>query len=272
MLPKQSKLIEEKDANYEIKKQRIGGIGIVYIKYTLDQNLFENDQHLRLFGEKFVQKNKNNCKLSISGKTYEIKCKINQEEFKNYNIKKNDEILEVQLKGKGIEDMSSMFFLCTSLIYVNFSSFSTKNLTNMEAMFYGCKSLTQVDLSSFNTQKVLNMVGMFYGCENLIKVNLSSLNTQKVVGMRSMFKGCESITKIDLSSFSTENVVDMFGMFDNCKNLVKVDMSSFKFQNAYNVDDMFKNCHSLIKTERENYNEIKHNIKSKESELLLIEV
>ena len=271
-MSKKSKLIEEKDANYEIKKQRIGGIGIVYIKYTLDQNLFENNQYLRLFGEKFVQKNKNNCKLSIAGKTYEIKCKINQEEFENYNIKKNDEILEVQLKGKAIEDMSSLFFLCTSLIYVNFSSFSSKNVTNMEAMFYGCKSLTQVDLSSFNTQKVVNMLGMFYGCENLIKADLSSFNTRKVLGMRSMFKGCKSLTKIDLSAFNTENVVDMFEIFDDCKNLVKVDISSFKFQNAYNIDAMFKNCHSLIKTGRENNNKIKHNIKSNESELLLIEV
>ena len=153
------------------------------MKYKLDKNLFENNKYLRLFGEDFVKINENKCNTIINGKEYEIIPLIDVEEFEKYNIKAEDETLEVILKDKTIEDMSCMFL--------------------------GCESLIKIDLSLFNSQTIIKMGAMFTGCENLIKVNLKSFNTKNVRRMGGLFGNCKSLNNIDLSSFNTENVTDM---------------------------------------------------------------
>ena len=97
----------------------------------------ENEDKIRIFGMDFVNNNKNKIKLEIEGKEYELK------EFYN---KKNNKIKNLQIKIKGIE-----------------------NITNMRCMFCGCSSLSNLpDISKWNTNNVTSMHYMFSGCSKLL--------------------------------------------------------------------------------------------------------
>ena len=191
--------------------------GLAFMLYRIDINSFRN---IKIFGENFVTKNKENCKIFIGEKEYEIIDTIYVEDFNKYEIKSNDEILEIILKGKNIEDMSYMFSDCENLIKVDLSSFDTKNVISMYSMFSGCGNLIKVNLSLLNTQNVKNMAWMFCYCENLIKIDLSSFDTKNVTDMSYMFNYCKSLSEVDLSSFNIKNVEDIINMFSDCESLI----------------------------------------------------
>ena len=141
--------------------------------------------------------------------------------------------------------MSYMFFNCSSLIEIDFTSFNSNEVKNLDSMFFGCSSLKNINLSSFNTSHVINMRNLFYGCSSLKKINLSTFKTDEVNFMSYMFYGCKSLEEIDLSSFNTIKVFDMEGMFGGCHSLKKLDVSSFKTYIVENMSSMFKGCESL---------------------------
>ena len=108
------------------------------ILYKINKKMYllEKEYTIKIFGNEFVENNKNNCKMIIENKEYELAKKFN---FKNYN----KDILEIELKGiENITDMSNMFSGCTSLYSLpNISKWNTNNITNMSYMFSGCTSL-----------------------------------------------------------------------------------------------------------------------------------
>ena len=57
--------------------------------------------------------------------------------------------------------MSSMFFNCHNLRYVNLNSFKSDKLENMAWMFYWCNNLTNVDISSLDINKVNKKLQIF---------------------------------------------------------------------------------------------------------------
>ena len=64
---------------------------------------------IRIFGYKFVKKNKKLCKIIINGKEFDLKTNINKNQL-------NNGILEIKLKGiKKIINMSYMFHRCDRL-------------------------------------------------------------------------------------------------------------------------------------------------------------
>ena len=162
----------------DVDQSKIKENGTVRTTYKIDESFFEENQCIRLFGKNFVEKNKDKCRMLIGGKEYEVKEMMKKEEFEKYGIKEKDGILEVILKGEGINDMSYMFCDCNNLIKVDLSSFNTKDVEDMTNMFFGCESLTKLDLLSFNTENVKLMACMVYNCKNLTKLDLSSFNTQ----------------------------------------------------------------------------------------------
>ena len=114
--------------NFEDKVQLKGKKnGIIRITYTLEENSHEETNYIRLFGEKFTKKNKNNCKMIIAQKEYKIISVIDIEESKENDITVENEKLEIILKVEQIEDMSDMFCSCKRLIDVDFSLFSKYN-------------------------------------------------------------------------------------------------------------------------------------------------
>ena len=94
-----------------------------------EDNQDEDKYEIKLFGEKFIENNKNNCKIIIDNKEQDL--------IEYLKINKNEKILKIKLK-------------------------EIKTITNMSYMFDGCKSLTSLpDISNWNTNNVTNMSFMF---------------------------------------------------------------------------------------------------------------
>ena len=238
--PLKIKNLEDKN-QYQMEEN-----GIIISTYKLDQNLFEQDKYIRLFGENFIKKNKDRCSIVIVGKECEIVSMIDIEKFEKYGINKEAETLTVIFKGKAIDDISYMF--------------------------KGSESLIKVDLSAFKTQNVTDMKDLFDGCISLIQADLSFINTQNVIDMRCMFNFCTNLIKVNLSSFETKNVTDMRCMFNFCKSLMKIDLSSFNTKNVTNVSRMFTGCDSIIKIKRKKFHKIKSDLNLIDSELFILEI
>jgi hypothetical protein len=112
------------------------------IKYNIKDI---NNSRIRLFGEKFVKLNKDNCFLLINEKKYEL-CEFY--DLKNAN---NSETLEVNLiEINKINNMSFMFCECNNLIFFDLSKFDTNEIQNINSMFSDCIFLkSDVDLLLF---------------------------------------------------------------------------------------------------------------------------
>ena len=134
-------------------------ISIINIIYDINK---ENKENIKIFGKKFVNNNRNICKMIIDNKEYKISEKYN---IKNYNKNK----LEIKLKGiNKINDMSCMLDECSSLISLpDISKWNTNKVNDMSCIFYGCSSLIFLpDISKCNINNVNNMSDMFADCSS----------------------------------------------------------------------------------------------------------
>ena len=131
----------------------INVIDEIIIKYKIYKYFWE----IRIFGDKFVENNKDKCKIIIYGKEYKLCTNINI-------FKINNNILEIKLKGiNKITNMSYMFYDCDSLSSLpDISKWNTQNVTNMSYMFSGCSKLSSLsDISKWNIKNVEDMKDMF---------------------------------------------------------------------------------------------------------------
>lgn len=147
-----------------------------------------------------------------------------------------------------INNMSDMFYGCTSLQDFDWGGFAVQNVTNMARMFYGCTALTSLDLSSFSTANVTTMENMFQNCSALTTLTLgNNFNTGNVESMLYMFGDCSALGTVDLSGFNTSKVTTMSRMFDGCIALTSLNFSSFNTSSVTDMSFMFKNCQALTK-------------------------
>ena len=186
----------------------------------------------------------------LNKKIYEdyMELYINEKKVKfNYKYKdRENKEIKVKFKfKKTVNNMSHMFYDCSSIVSIDLSSFNTNKVTNMSHLFYGCSSLASIDLTSFYTNKVTNMNHLFYGCSSLVSIDLSSFNTNNVNNMKGMFCDCSSLKSINLSSFNTDKVTNMSYMFSYCSSLESLDLTSFNTNKVTNMRSMFENCTSL---------------------------
>ena len=169
--------------NNSKKNKDITEINIIY-------NI-ENKENIELFGDEFVENNKDICKMIIDNKEYEITKEYNIE---NYNNNK----LKIELKGiDNITNMSYMFDKCSSLSSLpDISKWNTNNVTDMSCIFASCSSLSSLpDISKWNTDKATNMSFMF--CDYLLLSSLpdiSKWNTDNVTNMDCMFSKCSTLS------------------------------------------------------------------------------
>ena len=71
--------------------------------------------------------------------------------------------------------MLKLFQRCFELVTISFNEgFDTSHVLSMEQMFYECTSLEFVNVSSFNTSLCGSFNGMFYGCTKLTSLGLSN--------------------------------------------------------------------------------------------------
>ena len=116
----------------------------------------------KLFGRNFVEENKNNCKIIIKNKIFDL--------VQEYNLGDETEIKLTNIKN--ITDISYIFDQCDLLLSLpDFDRLDTSKFTNMNSMFYGCESLLYLpDISKWDTSKVTDMGYLFYNCKSLLSL------------------------------------------------------------------------------------------------------
>ena len=122
-------------------------------------------REINIFGDDFVENNRDKCKMIIDNKEYEI-SEIYHVNNNNYKYK-----LNIILKGiNNVTNMSQMFYKCESLSSLpDISEWNINNVTNMSHMFYKCESLSSLpDISEWNTNNVKVFIYIFEDCLNLI--------------------------------------------------------------------------------------------------------
>ena len=192
----------------------------IIIQYKIDSIKYSKD--MKIFGEGFVKKNKNKCKIIVNGSEFELSSDLNV----NINQLKNN-LFEIKLKGiNNITNMDGMFWNCFSLYALpDISKWDTKNVTDMGSMFSNCESLSFLpDISKWNTQNVTGMFYMFENCKSLsLLPDISKWDTKNVTSMSNMFEHCESLSFLpDISKWHTQNVISLSSLFRYCKSLSSI--------------------------------------------------
>jgi len=219
-----------------------------YSELTLKYKLNISSSKIKLFGEEFVNNNKDNCKMIIGNKEEELNSFL-----KTVIIQKqNSDILEVKLRiKKKLENMSYMFKGCECLYSIDdMCNFNTNSVTNMRNMFSDCSKLSSLRvISNWDTSNVTTMKFMFSDCSSLKTLpDISKWNISKVVSMEYLFHNCTSLVELpDISKWNTSNVTSMENLFNNCKNLVKLpDISKWNISKVTSMKYLFNKCKSLV--------------------------
>jgi surface protein len=142
-----------------------------------------------------------------------------------------------------IEDLSCMFYGCSSLKCIDARRLANIDPVPTPGMFFGCASLMQVRFPW--TLHPSDAFAMFCGCSSLEALDVSNLFMADCTSMRSMFRGCSSLKSVDASQFNTLNCTDMSSMFQDCSSLTFLDVSDFNMRNCTDMSRMFFRCSSL---------------------------
>ena len=209
----------------------------ISIKYKI------TGKFIKIFGDEFVKKNKNNIKIIINNKEKEyIKEKIPCPN-------KSKDILEIELEFiKKVTDLSYMFYDCSSLLEVYFraSYDHSSDIIDLTYMFGNCSSL--ISVSIFYISKIKNINGMFSGCASLKSLpDINDWDTSNITNMSFLFNGCSSLLSLpDITDWNTSNVNDMSWMFNGCRSLTSSpDISKWDTSKVNNMSAMFNGCSGL---------------------------
>ena len=145
---KEKKIENKMKYIYDIYNKMITKNEII-IKYEIGK-----EDKIKIFGDMFVEKNKNNYQMIINDKDYELNS--------FYNLNNNNEengILEIKLRQiKKVNSMSCMFEGCISLSQItNISKWNINYVTDLENMFSQCNKLSSLPDISNNDEHPLNI-------------------------------------------------------------------------------------------------------------------
>ena len=180
------KRIDEITIIYDYNKSKEIKIDEEDIKQLKLSQLKETISREKLFGEIFVENNKNKCKIVINGKEEEI-CSY----LPNYQNYLKEGKLEIKLRGiKEIVDLSYMFSGCLSLLSLpDISKLNENNIINMRGIFFFCSLLSYIDdISGWKTKNVKDALGIFQNCLSLKSLpDISKWNTKNITNMACIF-------------------------------------------------------------------------------------
>ena len=256
-----------------------------YFSFELVYKL-TNESHIKLFDSRFVNRNKDKCKIIYNGKEYKL---TEYFKFDNNNNNKQNDSIKIQLRtNNNITNLSCMFNKCEELLSVSDVLFENSNI-NINKSFYENNSnsieeynnsdktdktktfyndnltqstiqkntnssvYTKINDVNYLKEKILSnvtdMSQMFYECSSLISLpDLSKWDTKMVTNMNYIFYGCSSLMILpDISKWDIKNVSDMRMMFYRCSSLMLLpDISKWDTKNVTDMSWMFNGCSSLI--------------------------
>ena len=243
---------------------------------------FNIEKKIRIFGEIFVDNNKDNCVVGMKNRIFPLK-----EFFLSSDIGEPIVLLElILIEYEIITDRSYMFYSCDSLrgfmtyddikeiteepgvpkttdeFYFNCKMDDEKNISNLSNN-YNLSSTFSPNKTNWNTlhlpfnnsfldiNKSINNMDITERINWLSGVlpfeELSKWNVSEVYDMSYMFYGCSSLCKLpDKSEWETNKVFNMSYMFYGCKDLTSLnDIINWNTSNVINMSYMFFNCNSL---------------------------
>ena len=281
-------LFKRKDekSNIEVNKPKIIDIKRNNNSLKTDSNEFsikivfpvnQNEDHIRILKDNFVNNNKNRCKMEINGKIFDL---INIIYFKDYGIKSSDKNFEIILKdipnSIQLNEIFSDFPSNISKIKLSkpFTILTKENLKN--------EIILTVKIENDDIDKNIYILDNFSTHDHLTELN--EKNTELYINNKKekfnkyfiakqkgiytiklifnleffdcsyMFAECLNLINIDLTSFNTQNVVNMEGMFFGCQNLTNINLSSLNTENVTNMKGMFYCCRNLTNIDLTSFN------------------
>ena len=197
---------------------------ILHYKFN-EENI--KDNKVVLFGDKFVNNNKENCFLIINGKNIvELNRFIDLKDIYEKIPKEAPLSLKVQLierKRKVMTDLSFMFYNISTITDISYSSnYDSGEVRNMSYMFYNCQSTCLPNfIEKFNTINVIDMSYMFYNCSLVKQIpDISKWDVRFLKKANNMFENCLSLSIFpDILNWKMINIEQMNYMFKNCKSL-----------------------------------------------------
>ena len=242
-----------------LKKNIYSFCELLMIEYKIDRK----KNKIKIFGEKFVNKNKDKCIIIYKGKIFPL-----QAYFSINEIDCVDDKLEIIMMALNwISDKSYMFDKCLMLKEIHF--FEEKEylfdkyitiLVESDLNFINSESnenfyLKQNQIKIIKNELQKNIIKESSSIKKLLESEYSlilfsggyknDINICK--NMRNMFRNCSSLKYLpDISKWNTYNVTDMRNMFNNCSSLQYLpDISKWRTNNVTNIKNMFNNCSSL---------------------------
>lgn len=212
-------------------------------KYFIDK---EESSEIYIFGDIFVQNNKDKCHLIINGNDCELRAK--------YKFKEKGEQTITLIIDQEIINYSKMFKMGklygfnlynnnNNLIDVSsLENLDTSNCIDLSYMFCGCYKIKNFNfLLNWNVSNCKYFNYMFKDC-SFSDVNfLSKWNMINAMELSLMFKNCRNLKDIEgIKNWNVKNVVDFRAMFSNCRNITDVNvLQNWNMNNAKDISFMF---------------------------------
>ena len=212
------------------------------------------EERFKIFGQTFVENNKENIYLKINGDMFELVETVEKKEIINDHL----EVIMIQKfeneTRKYINNMSCMFCDCKAT-EIKFSKmkngplFDLSNVTDISKMFKNCPNLKEIDLKFLqNINEIKYMDHLFSGCKKLIKIiGINLINTESVKNMKKLFNACGKLEEIvGLKDMRTDNAEILDDIFNGCCKFKQLpDISGWKVDNVKSMKRLFKGCSKL---------------------------
>ena len=233
----------------------------IKLKYEFEEENIK-DNKIRLFGESFVEHNKQKCFLIINKNIMELNSLIDLKYIFDNNIPQiRPIILDVKLierKNQLMDDLSYMFSDISTIREINFYKYNSHNIKSISYMFNNCSSIKELpDISSLNTIKVTDMSYIFNNCSSIKNLpDISKWDTRNVTNMSYMFYNCISLEILpDISSWNIKRLTSYSYMFCGCKLIPNFEiLSKWKLTDKSQIETMFQGCDLFIEQIRSRRN------------------
>ena len=219
---------------------------IIKNEITMEYQIKNEDEEIKIFGDEFVKNNKDNFHIILDDMEYKLINSLNKSD-----VGKSNKTFRIKLKEiETATNLNYIFNDCSNLISVqNFSNWNMNNITKMKAAFSGCSSLVNLsDISKWKMSNVTDISSMFNGCTSLtVMPDISIWDTQNMTNMKELFCRCKSLKLLpDISKWKINKVTDISSMFRECSSLISLpDISKWKTDNLNNIQELFSLCSSL---------------------------
>ena len=201
----------------------------------------------KIFDNKFVNKNKDKCKIIYKNIEYELKGYF--EDIDN-NSKNKEEISVILRIDKNIRDISYMFSYCKDLLLIRFISNNNNSKNNTLIL----NDIGEFDLSNednqndeiFNKKEENNLYK--YLEDQLISSSISTITNKDTTNfnLTNNINNKKNL-KVSLECYNFDNITDLSYMFNECESLISLpDISNLNTSNVTNMNNMFYGCKSLI--------------------------